>query len=101
MSLITRLYNDDAGFLISAELVLVATILVLGMVVGLAEVQSAVVQELEDVASAFGAVNQSFRYSGLESPKKSRWSGSGFNDGRDACDSQWDIACGGVSREGR
>ncbi|HBN79405.1 MAG TPA: branched-chain amino acid aminotransferase, partial [Planctomycetaceae bacterium] len=33
--LINNLYNDEAGFIVSAELVLVATIAVLGMVVGL------------------------------------------------------------------
>ena len=33
-ALLTRLMNEEAGFIISAELVLVATIAVLAMVVG-------------------------------------------------------------------
>ena len=100
MNLFAKLWNDDAGFLLASELVLISTILILGMVVGLAEVQHAVVQELEDVASAFGAVNQSFRYSGLDSPRKSHNSGGGFNDRRDACDSQWDIVCASAGAGG-
>jgi len=53
------------------EIVLVATILVLGMVVGLAELQSAIVGELSDVASAFGNVDQSYSTSGYVSYKAS------------------------------
>ena len=37
-NLINALINDEAGFIVSAELVLVASIAVLGMVVGLSEV---------------------------------------------------------------
>ncbi len=91
-NLIQKLWSDETGFLLATELVLISTILVIGMVVGLAEVQHAVVQELEDVASAFGSVNQTYRYSGMDSPKSSG-RGSGFGDHRDACDSQWDIVC--------
>ena len=61
-TLAVTLWNDEAGFIVSAELVLIATIAVLAMVVGLSEVANALNQELEDVASAFGSVNQSFRY---------------------------------------
>ena len=38
-----KLWNDEAGFVVSAELVLIATILVLGMIVGLSEVQHGLV----------------------------------------------------------
>jgi len=47
--MLRTLLNDEAGFIVSAELVLVATILVIGMIVGLSEVQHAVVQELGDL----------------------------------------------------
>ena len=40
------------------------TILVIGLVVGLKAVQSAVVNELEEVASAIGAISQSYSYGG-------------------------------------
>jgi len=88
----TQLWNDEAGFIISAELVLVGTILVLGMVVGLSELSHGVNQELEDVASAFGSVNQTYEFSGLEGHKG--WmAGSAFNDSADYCDGQYDITC--------
>ena len=35
MTTFTKLLNDDAGFIVSAELVLISTIAVLGLVVGL------------------------------------------------------------------
>jgi hypothetical protein len=75
-SLALQLYRDDAGFIVSAELVLIATIVVIGMVVGLSEVSHGVNNELNDVGDAFGSVNQSFRYSGLET-RSGNISGSG------------------------
>ena len=56
--LLNKLWADDNGFIISAELVLVGTIVGLGMVVGLAELSSAVNNELSDVAQGFAACNQ-------------------------------------------
>ena len=53
---INRLWCDEAGFVVSAELILVATIGVLSLVVGLAEISHGINQELEDVGSAFGAM---------------------------------------------
>ena len=63
-SLALQLFRDEAGFIVSAELVLIATIVVIGMVVGLSEVSHGVNNELNDVGDAFGSVNQSFRYGG-------------------------------------
>ena len=88
--LFAKLAHDDAGFIVSAELVLVSTIVVLGMIVGLAEISCSVNEELEDVASAFGAVNQSYSYK-TASSCKGRTTGTCFHDSEDDCDSQWDI----------
>jgi len=98
MTLITALRKDDAGFIISAELVLVATVAVLGLVVGFSQVQNAVVSELNDVAHAVGSLNQSYYYTGFSARKwggwlKSRTFGSAFYDGIDACDG-WGCAIG-------
>ena len=38
LRIVHRLYHDEAGFIISAKLVLVLTIAVLAMIVGLSEV---------------------------------------------------------------
>lgn len=85
-AIIRNLWTDEAGFLVSSELVLVSSILVLSMVVGLSEVSRAINYELEDVASAFGSVNQSYRYDGLFSPDKGGDYGSSFEDSSDFCD---------------
>lgn len=90
----SQLLNDEAGFIVSAELVLVATILVLGMIVGLSEVAHNINQELEDVGSAFGAANQSYEFAGFTG-HKGRKAGSEFGDARDYCDGQHDITCDG------
>ena len=93
--------NDEAGFIVSAELVLVATLLVIGMIVGLSEVQHAVVQELNDVADAIGQLNQSYYYSGFHATKPGHINnlgsvtfGSTFTDTTDDCDNnQCTLAC--------
>jgi len=97
MNLMKALYHDDAGFIVSAELILVSTIVVLGLIVGLSEVAHGVNQELEDVGSAFGKVNQSYQFTGFTGAK-GRVVGSRFNDFKDECDSQFDITCDGGTR---
>jgi len=99
------LLNDEAGFIISAELVLVATILVIGLIVGLSEVQHAVVQELNDVGDAIGNLNQSYYFSGFSKRDfgvlHAFTRGSAFADQRDDCDNnQCDIACDAPRPEG-
>lgn len=89
-TLAVALWKDEAGFIVSAELVLIATVAVLAMVVGLSEVANAVNQELEDVASSFGSVNQSFRYQGLTGHGGAS-GGVCFEDRVDFCDGANDI----------
>jgi Flp pilus assembly pilin Flp len=83
-------WNDEAGVIISAELVLVLTIAVLAMVVGLSEVTVSINNELNDISNAFGAINQSYSYTGFQScsnyKQKSSFSGSFFTDAVDDCD---------------
>lgn len=87
-----KFWNDDAGMVVSAELVLVLTITVLGVVVGLSEVAIAVNTELNDLSNAFGALNQSYSFSGLQGVDcrfgklKSFFAGSCFIDFIDDCD---------------
>ena len=85
MTVLHRLWADEAGFVVSAELVLVATILVIGMIVGLTTVRDQVVQELGDIALAIGAVNQSYTYNGVRG-HSSETAGSQFYDQPDFCD---------------
>lgn len=85
------LLSDEAGFIISAELVLVMTIGVLAMVVGLTAVRDAVSHELNDLSHAFGAVSQGYKVNGLKKKRGRHGShayaeGFGFNDDADECD---------------
>lgn len=85
---LSRLWNDDRGFIISAELVLVATILVIGMIVGLVSIRNQVVQELVDVGQAIGSISQSYAYTGVKAAKHGvyAWTdGSYYIDVRDFC----------------
>ncbi len=98
-NLISTLWNDENGFVVSAELVLITTIAVLGLVVGLSEVSHSINNELEDVASAFGSLNQSYYTSGLRSCHKGSKAGSRFSDNADMCDSEYDIISIGAQGE--
>ncbi len=89
-TLYTRLMNDEAGFIVSAELVLVASIAVLAMIVGLSEVALNVSNELEDVGSSLGSINQTFRVNGL-CGHGGHIGGSSFTDMVDFCDAANDI----------
>jgi hypothetical protein len=93
--MLKTLWNDEAGVILSAELVLIGTILVLGMIVGLVELQCAVVAELSDLSCAFGSLNQSYVSSGFVSYKKDGTPkaitfGGAYSDMMDECD------CNGV-----
>lgn len=89
--MLNKLWNDEAGVIISAELVLVLTIAVLAMVVGLHAVAKSVTQELNDLSSAFGSLQQSYLYQGLVKGARrgvphASVAGSAFLDSRDDCD---------------
>ncbi|MCE9605433.1 MAG: hypothetical protein K8U03_11095 [Planctomycetia bacterium] len=80
-----RLWNEEVGAIVSAEIMLIATILVLGVIVGLKSVRDSVVTELADVAQAIANVNQSYSYSGVTG--HAAFSGGGnFGDSADFCD---------------
>ena len=85
MTMFRKLWNDENGFIISSELVLIATILVIGMIVGLKSVRDAVVTELADVAQAIANIDQSYSYSGTLG-HEAFTDGSFFFDAPDFCD---------------
>jgi len=88
------LMNDEAGFTVSAELVLVFTLVFCGAAVGASVVRDALVQELGDVSEAIGALNQSFQWRSITAPDSgdpvgsphATCAGSGFEDQKDDCD---------------
>jgi Flp pilus assembly pilin Flp len=101
--MLRHLWTDESGFIVSSELVLIATICVIGMIVGLVEVQWAVVGELNDVGDAIGSLNQSFQFAGFTDFKtfpgsantiKGQVAGSLFVDTVEECDNnQCTIGC--------
>jgi hypothetical protein len=60
-----RLWQDDSGALISMEFLFVATILVLGVVIGLVAVRDVVATQLSELANAIGSLNMCFSFAGL------------------------------------
>ena len=72
-------YINEAGFIVSAELVMIATLGVLAMAVGLSEVAFNINNELQDVGRAFGSMNQSFNLQG-QMNNRGGSAGSSYND---------------------
>lgn len=60
-----KLFNDEHGFVVSAELMLVITLMFCAAAVGWAAVRDALVNELNDVSHAIGTVSQSYSVVGL------------------------------------
>lgn len=85
--------KDENGFIVSAEIVLIFTLVFCAVAVGIAVVRDALVHELGDVAESIGALNQSYNFVGIraiagqgENNNHASCSGSGFNDSADLCD---------------
>jgi len=78
--------RSEEGFILSTEAVLIGTIVVLGMIVGLAEVRNAVVQELGDYSAAVSLLSQDYAFSSISStnvPGSIATSGSNYTDAAD------------------
>jgi len=57
-----RLWRDQRGAVLSTEIVLVASVALLGLMVGLAAYRDSVVNELADIGRGVGALDQSYMY---------------------------------------
>lgn len=76
--------KKEAGFIVSAELVLIATILVIGLIVGMVAIRDAVTAEMHDVAEAIGTLDQSYHFNGIQDvPLNSEVSGTTWDDSVD------------------
>ena len=85
MTMLKKLWADEAGVVISAELVLIGTLLVIGLIVGLTTLRDHVVQELADIAGAIGELDQSYSFSAITG-HQSATAGTQFIDRVDKCD---------------
>ena len=76
--------KKQAGFILTSEAVLLSTVLVIGMVTGLTTVRDSMNAELEDVAEAFGSLDQSYTIDGIQNDHLTAASaGSQFTDATD------------------
>ena len=100
------LFHDEAGFIVTAELVLVASLLTIGLIVGLNEAQHAVVAEFNNFSDSMSRVNQSASSSGFSASRKNSGQKSStfsflWADRSDNCDhNQCDISCDSLTSEG-
>ena len=85
MKLFVTLWKAEEGFVVSSELVLIATMLVIGMLAGLDTIRDQVVQELADVGDAISEINQSYSFSGITAHSAST-AGTAFTDLNDYCE---------------
>lgn len=81
-----RFSADERGFVVSSELIMISTIVVFGLLVGLAAARDAVVSELSDVAGSLQDLNQSYSVDGVVY-HNSNVAGFDFFDELDECDS--------------
>lgn len=65
MKSLTMKNRKEGGFVLTSELVLIVTILVLGAIVGLVTMRDALTAEMGDVAEAVGTLDQGYCYEGL------------------------------------
>jgi hypothetical protein len=90
-ALIKTLLTDESGFVISAELTLIVTLIFTAVAVGMAVSRDALVTEMNDVSEMIGVTSQYYHVVGIRKSKNSgkphgECSGFGFNDQQDICD---------------
>lgn len=83
--LMKEFWVDEAGLVLSAELVFVASIAGIGMIVGLSAARDGVTSELADVGSAIQSYNQGYSVLGIQG-HGAGVNGSRFQDNTDYCD---------------
>jgi hypothetical protein len=82
--LMQRLWNDEGGFILSTEAMILWTITVLGLIVGLAAVRDAAVTELIEVANTILTFDQSYQYATLSLTNQPQGSAPSNNPGDSA-----------------
>ena len=87
-----KLFNDEAGFVVSAELALIVTLIFTAVAVGVAVARDALVAEYNDISEMIGTMDQSYNLAGHSVARTGTGnvhadnSSFGYNDGQDECD---------------
>lgn len=66
-NLCLALWNDEKGFVVTAEAALLATVGIVGATVGMKMAAHSVNEELQEVAESFRSLDQSYAYRGFQS----------------------------------
>lgn len=78
------LQRKQGGFIMTTELVLLTTVMVVGMIVGLVSMRDSVNAEMEDIAEAIGSLDQSYSFDGIQNVQETAFiEGSIFSDAQD------------------
>ena len=96
--MVKKLWMDEGGAVLSAELILIMTLLFCATAVGISTLRNALVTELADVAAAIGNLNQSYTVGGITG-HHSACSSQAFEDSTDACDTSSTCKQGGANSQ--
>lgn len=80
MEILRALWKDDSGAVMSAEAVLLGSVVLTGATVGLSTLNESINQELTDLSRAIRSLDQSFVLPGHENAYGARTAGSQFVD---------------------
>jgi hypothetical protein len=83
--MIQQLWNDELASVLTAEAIMLTTLLAIGIIVGATSYRDSAITEWADWAQAISTLNQSFSISSNVTP-----SGS-FTDNLDFCDTTTDV----------
>ena len=95
--MLRKLRRKQAGFIVTLELLLISTVLIIALIVGWVAVRDGILMELGDLSEAIGALNQSYSVSGAQNASQTAQTlGSAFSD---AIDTFADTGLGNASSE--
>ena len=82
---VSKLVSKQGGFVLTTELVLLSTVLVIGLVAGMVTMRDALTAEMEDVSEAIGHLDQTYAFNGIVNGENTAAvEGSVFGDATDA-----------------
>jgi hypothetical protein len=105
VAIFKKLWNDEIGAVLSAELMLVSTVMIVGLTAGLVTLRDALARETADMAAAVAQLDQSYVLPGITAHDAST-AGTTFNDtdepaGDRVADAKGIIVGGSIGLEGR
>ncbi len=89
MLMLQRLWNDEAGMVVSSELVFVTSIAAIGTIVGLSAARDGITSELADVGDAVTEYNQGYQVASVQG-HGAALAGTQYLDNSDFCDNAAD-----------